>query len=119
MNPFDVTHFATVTLSEALFYDEEYGAIGAVSLVSAELKREAYIASYSPEDDRYLIEQATVWEEYSPDGDDDIGYQLAVDSNPHASFESPMQAAQQLLALAEEENLEPGISLLFEVDDAD
>ena len=118
MTTFDLERFAVIALSEALFYDDEYGAIGAVSLINELLGREAFIASYSPEDELFLIEEATEWEAFTPNGDDDIGYRLAVDSKPHLAVDGPMEAAEILLALATEHNLPPSVSLLFEVDDA-
>ena len=117
MSQFDLEKFAIVALAEALFYDEEYGAIGAVSLVDGLIGREAYIASYSPDDEVFLIEEATAWESYSPNGDDAIGYRLAIDSSPHSSRETPMEAAEVLLGLARADNLEPSVSLMFEVED--
>jgi len=118
MDHFDIERFALIAIAEALFYDEEFGAIGAVSLVSDLLGRESFVASYSPEDDAFLIEEATDWEVFLPNGDDeDIGYRLAVDSKPYATLESPIEAAELLLKLAADGNLEPSISLMFEVDD--
>ncbi len=119
MKDFDLEHFAKVALSEALFYDEEYGAIGAVSLIDESQGKELFIASYSPEDDKYVIEEANRWESYSPNGDDDIGYQLAIDSKPSGLFDSPVDAADQLLALAADGDLRPSVSLLFEIEDGE
>lgn len=118
MDSFDLEKFALVALAEALFFDEEYGAIGAVSLINELVGREVYIASYSPDDELFQIEEATEWEVYSPNGDDEIGYRLAIDSRPHATCESPMEAAEILLSLAREHNLQPSVSLMFEVDDS-
>jgi hypothetical protein len=117
MESFDLERFALIALAEALFYDEEYGAIGTVSLINDLLGREAFIASFSPEDEVFLVEEATEWETFLPNGDDDIGYKLAVDSKPYATCDSPMEAAEVLLRLAADGNLQPSVSLMFEVDD--
>lgn len=117
MELFDLERFALIALAEALFYDEEYGAIGTVSLIDDLLGREAFIASFSPDDEVFIVEEATEWEAFLPNGEDDIGYKLAVDSKPHATCDTPIETAELLLRLAREGNLQPSVSLMFEVDD--
>ena len=48
MPPFNVDLFARQLLTEALFYDEEYGALGNVSLIDQESVRERYLALLRP-----------------------------------------------------------------------
>lgn len=118
MANFHLEDFARRLIAETLFYDEEYEALGNLSLVDVSATREAFVASYAPEDGAFVIEEATEWEEYEPGGDDDIGYALAVDSREHGSYDTPDEAAAALLDLARKHNLVPSITLLFEEDDA-
>lgn len=115
MKPFNLEHFTRRLLAETLFYDEEYGAIGSISLVDTNNERERFIASFMPEDGSFVIEEATEWEEEAQE--DEIGYFLAVDSKEHAAFETPDEAADALLGLATQYNLMPSITLLFEEDE--
>src|SRR5690554_787389 len=112
MKEFNSEHFMRRLIAESLFYDEEYGALGNLSLIDESQNRERYVASYVPDTGDFLIEEATEWEEYEPGQDDDIGYALAVDSNEHGTFETPEEAADVLLRLAMEHNLVPSIALL-------
>lgn len=118
MNAFNLDQFTLRLIEEALFYDEEYGALGNLSLVDPAEEQERYIASFAPEDGSFVIEEATDWEDYEPDEADDIGYALAVDSKEHSVHNSPAAAAKVLLQLARKEGLVPSITLLFEEDDA-
>lgn len=117
MASFDLDHFGRRLLAETLFYDEEYGALGNLSLIDTENLKERYIASYVPSDGTFSVEEATEWEDYDPDEDDEIGYALAVDSKEHGCFETPEDAAEALLTLAREHGLLPSITLLFEEDE--
>ena len=116
IKPFNLEHFARRLLAETLFYDEEYGAIGSLSLVDTNAEREGYIASFMPEDGAFVVEEAIEWED-GIDEEDDIGYALAVDSKEHAVFDTPEEAADALLGLATQYNLVPSITLLFEEDE--
>ncbi len=113
---FNIEHFTRTLLAETLFYDEEYGAIGSVSLVDTNIEKERFIASFMPEDGSFVIEEATEWEDEAAD-EDEIGYALAVDSTEHAAFDTPEEAAEALLGLATQHNLMPSITLLFEEDE--
>lgn len=113
---FNIEHFTRTLLAETLFYDEEYGAIGSVSLVDTNIEKERFIASFMPEDGSFVIEEATEWEDEATD-EDEIGYALAVDSTEHAAFDTPEEAAEALLGLATQHNLTPSITLLFEEDE--
>lgn len=115
---FNLEDFARRLIAETLFYDEEYEALGNLSLVDIAGARERFVASYAPEDGIFVIEEGTEWEEYEPGDADDIGYALAVDSTEHGTYESPDEAAEALLELAKAHNLVPSITLLFEEDDA-
>jgi hypothetical protein len=117
MNTFNLEHFTRRLITETLFYDEEYGALGNLSLIDVETGKERYIASYSPADGIFLLEEATEWEDYNPSEDDEIGYALAVDSKLFGEYESPDEAAEVLLGLAREHGLLPSITLLFEEDE--
>lgn len=117
MNEFNAETFMRRLIGETLFYDEEYGALGNLSLVDLTQSRERYVASYVPDAGNFLIEEATEWEEYEPGQDDDIGYSLAVDSKEYGTYETPEEASDVLLRLAMEHSLLPSITLLFEEDE--
>ena len=112
--PFDYNAFTKRLIAESLFYDEEYGAIGNVSLINEESAREVYIAYYIPEKGRYVIDIATEWEPYDEQEDADIGYAFASDTEEHASSKSLKEVAEELLRLAVSEELTPSVAILFE-----
>jgi len=114
---FNLKQFALRLITESLFYDEEYGALGNLSLIDPATNRESFIASYVPEDGSFAIEEAIKWEDYDPAGDDEIGYALAVDSKEFATFDSGDDVAAALLKLAEARGLLPSVTLLFEEDE--
>ena len=118
MSPFNSDQFALQLLAEALFYDEEYGALGNVSLIDQESVREKFLASYDPERDLFLIEEAVEWEDLDADDDGEVDYALAVDGKEFKTFETPEDAAEALLGLAKEHNLAPSFMILFEEDAA-
>ncbi len=118
MATFDLPTFTRILLSELLFYDEEYGAIGSLSLVDPDAAEERYIASFMPDDGTLLIEEATEWEsDYPTDEDDQAAYALAINSTEHGRFDDPDEAAAVLLGLADEHDLLPSFMLLFESDE--
>lgn len=118
MAAFDLSTFTHILLSELLFYDEEYGAIGSLSLVDPDTAQERYIASFMPDDGTLLIEEATEWEsDYPTDEEDQVAYALAIDSTEHGRFDDPDEAAAVLLDLADEHDLLPSFMLLFESDE--
>ncbi len=115
MPPYDPDNFTTRLLAESLFYDIEYGLVGSVSLIDTESERELYLASFMPDDGTYLVEEATAWEEEPTlDEDTDVAYALATDSDVHGRYEVPEAAAQSLLELAQEHDLLPSVTVLFE-----
>lgn len=115
MSNSDPTNFATRLLAECLFYDIEYGLVGNVSLVDPEAGREAYLASFMPDDGSFMIEEATEWEDEPVlEEDEDVAYALATDSVVYGRFEVPEEAARQLLDLATEHDLLPSLTVLFE-----
>lgn len=116
MKSFNLEHFTRRLLAETLFYDEEFGAIGSLSLVDVNAAKERYIASFMPDDASFIIEEATEWENEGGE-DDDIGYVLAVDSKEYASYLTPEETADALLRLANQHSLMPSITLLFEEDE--
>ncbi len=109
--------FATRLLTEALFYDEEYGAIGTVSLIDSVSSKEMFVAAYIPEELAFVIESATDWEELDAEEIDEIGYALAIDSDEHGVYGLPEEAATELLALATSYDLQPSITLIFEAEE--
>ena len=117
MNPFDLEHFARQLIAETLFYDEEFGALGNLSLVDPNTRRERLIASYMPEDGVFVVEDAVVGEDPALDEEDEIGYSLAVDSSEHGTYETPEEAAEAVLQLARAHGLFPSVTLLFEEDE--
>ncbi len=114
--PFNVDQFARQLLSEALFYDEEYSALGNVSLIDTDSVRERFLASYDPDRDTFLIEEAVEWEDLDADEDGEVDYALAVDGKEHSTHDTPDEAADALLALAREHSLAPSFMILFEED---
>lgn len=111
----DLSNFTTRLLAECLFYDIEYGLVGNVSLIDLEAEREAYLASFMPDDGSYMIEQATAWEDEPVlEEDEDVAYALATDSVVHGTHEVPEEAARVLLELANEHDLLPSLTVLFE-----
>lgn len=117
MKEFKPEDFLRRLIAETLFYDEEYGALGNLSLIDEEQRRERYVASFVPDNGSFQIEEATEWEDYEAGGEDDIGYALAIDSREHGVYDTPEEAAEVLLKLATESNLQPSITLLFEEDE--
>lgn|SRR5690554_5591291 len=115
---FNPEQFAHRLLAECLFFDDEYGALGNVSLIDEENNQERFLATYDPDDEIYLIEEATDWEDLDVDEDGEIDYAVAVDGDEHGTYESPEEAAEELLRLAKEFNLQPSVMLLFEDDNA-
>lgn len=115
---FSIEQFARTLLVEALFYDEEYAALGNVSLIDRENKRERFLASYDPDRDQFMIEEAVEWEEIDVDEDGEVDYALAVDGREFGVYNTPEEAADELLKAARESNLVPSFMLLFEEDEA-
>lgn len=103
--------FARHLLSESLFYDEEYGILGTLSLVDVETGRERYVASFVPEEGLFIVEEATEWEDAE---EDEIGYAMAVESEDHGKYEVPEEAAEALVMLATQHSLLPSLTLLLE-----
>ena len=112
---FDSENFTQRLIAETLFYDQEYGLIGSLSLVDVDERREQYIASFMPDDGTFLIEEATAWEDM-PDLEDDVevAYALAVDSEVYGEYDIPEVAAGALLNLARTHDLLPSFTPLFE-----
>ena len=110
---FDPDEFARQLIAESLFYDAEYDAMGTLSLVDPETSRECIIAAYSPDDEMFVVELATEWEEYEVGGEDDIGYALAVDSDELGSYATAEAVADVLIVKARELNLLPSMTMLF------
>jgi hypothetical protein len=106
-------------IRETLFYDEEYGVGGNLSLVDQKGGKEMYISAYLPETGEFVIEKATEWEDYEADEDDEIGYALAVDSEDYGTYQDPDAVAHELARLIQDEALSPSITLRFEEDDED
>jgi len=111
---FSIDNFARHLLVESLFYDEEYGALTTISLIDQELKKERFLASYDPDGDQFVIEEAVEWEELDVDADGEIDYALAVDGSEYGCYETPDAAADELLKLAETHDLVPSFMLIFE-----
>lgn len=117
MTGFDLEQFTRRLIAETLFYDDEYGALGNLSLIDTQARKERYLASYAPDDGNFVIEEATEWEDYEPSEGDEIGYALAVDSKEFGCFDTSDDASEALLNLAREYSLTPSVTLLFEEDE--
>jgi hypothetical protein len=115
MPDFDLDNFTHRLLAESLFYDLEYGMVGSVSLIDPDAEREMYIASFMPDDGTYMIEEATDWED-PPDleGEEDVAYALATNSDVYGTYDIPEVAANTILTLAQEHDLLPSVTVLFE-----
>jgi len=113
MEPFTGENFARRLIAESLFFDSEYDALGTLSLIDPESAREMVLASFSPEDEMFVVEEATEWEQYEPGQEDDIGYALAVDSRELGSFDTAEEASSLILELARKSNLIPSVTMLF------
>ena len=118
MAAFNTDQFTIRLIAETLFYDEEYEALGNLSLIDQEENCERYVASFAPEDGLFVLEEATEWEDYEPGEPDDIGYALAVDSREVGTYDTSEEVAAEMLALARAHNLVPSITLLFEEEEA-
>ena len=115
MADFDAENFTLRLLTETLFYDTDYGLTGIVSLVNPRKRREQYLASYSPEDDAFLIEEATAWESDVEDEDEeDVAYALATEGDVHGTYDLPEEAAIELFKLAAEHGLLPSFTPYYE-----
>lgn len=108
---FDAEAFAHALLSEVLFFDAEYHVIGSVSLIDFDALRERFIAAFDPDEDAFLIEEATDWEE---EDDDDLGYRLATDGTIYGRYTTNEETATALLTLAGRHHLQPAFLPLFE-----
>lgn len=117
MAAFDLELFTRRLIAETLFYDDEYGALGNLSLIDVQARTERFLASYVPDDGTFIIEEATEWEDYEPSEGDEIGYALAVDSKEYGCYDTPESVSDALLNLAREHNLAPSVTLLFEEDE--
>ena len=118
MTAFDIKEFVCHLLAAALMYDQEYDVIPTVGLIDPAARKEIYLASFSPEDGVFVIEEATLWEPDTngEDASDVIGYELAVDSLEYGIYDTPAEAAETLFALAQNEGLLPDITLIHEDD---
>lgn len=116
MPPSDLENISLRLIAETLFYDQEYGLVGSLSLVDPEASKERYIASFMPDDGTFLVEEATAWEAEVPPMEDDaeVAYALAVESTPHGRYDIPEEAAAVVLQLAREHDLLPSFTVLFE-----
>lgn len=117
MTSFDTEEFARRLIAESLFYDPEYEALGTLSLIDLENARETIIASYSPEDEMFVVEEATKWEDYEAGQEDDIGYALALDSRELGTFETAEEASGLVFEQARRLHLVPSVTMLFEEDE--
>ena len=117
MAAFDLEQFTRRLIAETLFYDDEYGALGNLSLIDAAERRERFLASYVPDEGNFIVEEATEWEDYEPEEGDEIGYALAVDSKEYGCYDDPDSTADAILKLAKERGLLPSVTLLFEEDE--
>ncbi len=111
MTAFNLDDFTLRLIAETLLYDEDFEALGNLSLIDPDKTRECYIASYAPEDGVFVIEEATEWAQ--EEGEDEIGYHLAVDSVEYGVYNTAEEAAAVMLTLAREHTLAPSITLLF------
>lgn len=108
---FDAEAFSRTLIAETLYYEENFGLVGSVSLVDPDRARETYLASFDPEEGQFVVERATDWESAE---ELTLDYSLASDGNLVGTFERAEGAATQLLDLAKREGLTPRFHLLYE-----
>lgn len=106
---FDPKTFTLELLAESVFYDEDYGLFSNVILIDKSKLREAYYAYYDPENDNFVIEVATAWEKMEEEE-----YEIATAGDEHSRYESAEALADKLYSLAESEDLEPRVMIIFE-----
>ena len=106
---FDSLAFARTLLAEALYFDDEHGSIGSVSLVDPESGKELYMASFDPESESWLLEEAVEWDDEPVEG-----LLLATDGGSLGEFDDPFEIAEAVLDLASQEGLTPVFLPLFE-----
>ena len=87
-----------------------------MSLIDPESVRERYLASYDPDRDTFLIEEAVEWEELDADEDGEVDYALAVDGKEYGTYGTPEEAGEVLMNLARDNNLAPSFMILFDED---
>jgi hypothetical protein len=106
---FDPLAFARTLLAEALYFDDEHGSIGSVSLVDSESGKELYMASFDPESEMWLLEEAVEW-----DDDPVEGLLMATDGTSIGEFDDPFDIAGAVIDLAASDGLTPVFLPLFE-----
>lgn len=106
---FDPVAFARALLAETLYFDDEHGSIGSVSLVDPDSGKELYMASYDPESESWLLEEAVEWDDEPVEG-----LVMATDGATVADFDDPFDIAGAVLDLAAGEGLSPVFLPLFE-----
>ena len=116
MAAFDLTAFTRTLIVESLFYDEEFGASGNLSLIDTDAGKERFLVFLSPEERQYVIEEATMWD--SPEESEGIGYLMATDSVDLAMYPTADAIVDAVLALCEAHNLTPSLTLLFDEEEA-
>lgn len=112
--PFSTEQFALQLLAQSLFYDDEFMIFSNVSLLEPEEQRERFVAYLDPEDERYVIEEAIEWEDVDADEDGEVDYHIMADGQEYGTYETPEEAAEALLALAQEHLLQPAFMILSE-----
>ena len=115
--PFALQSFTLRLIEEALFYDDEYGIRGTLSLVQPDDALEMYVAYFDPEEGVFAIDAGVAWEPMTDEEKVFPGYAFASDTKEHATVPSAGEAATMLLELAEAEGLLPSLSLVIEEDD--
>lgn len=111
MSTFDIETFSKELLREMLFYEENFGLIGTISLVDTDAGRERYLASFDPDEGAFILEQATEW---APLEDDDMAYELAMEGKVIETFTETTAIVDELFARATRENLRPYLQILYE-----
>lgn len=111
MPPFHPEVFARDLIAEALFYEENFGLVGAISLIDPAAGSERFIASFDLDEGAFIIEEATEWE---ADEEVELSYLLAVDGEVYETYDSSEAAAAALLTLAKEHMLTPRLHVLYE-----
>ncbi len=109
MASFDALEFARTLLAETLYFDDEHGSIGSVSLFEQDSGRELYMASYDPEAEVWVLEKANEWDD-EPVED----LLMATDGESIGEFNDPNHIADAVLDLARRDNLVPVFLPLFE-----
>jgi hypothetical protein len=107
----DLETFSKELLTEMLFYEENFGLVGTVSLVDMNAGKERYLGSFDPDEGAFILEEATAW---APVEDEAMEYELAMEGEIVETITDPGKMANELFTRAVSEHLTPHLQILYE-----